>query len=105
MTLAELAHETLPRWKGIRGSGVPGIEPVAGIGPEVADGAELTQMVLLGRAVAVLPRSLTWPQHPGLVHVPVADAPGSALVLVWSQEDRRQLVADFVASAVEATEG
>ncbi|WP_353940225.1 LysR family transcriptional regulator [Streptomyces sp. HUAS MG91] len=105
VTLADLAHETLPRWKGIHGSGLPGVEPVPGIGPEVADGAELTQMVLLGRAVAVLPRSLTRPPHPGLVHVPVADAPGSALVLAWSQEDRRRLVADFVASAVEATQG
>ncbi|WP_348539178.1 hypothetical protein [Streptomyces sp. LBL] len=59
----------------------------------------------LGRAIAVLPRSLARPQHPGLVHVPVADAPRSALVLAWGQEDRRRLVADFVASAVEAAPG
>ncbi|WP_399880216.1 LysR family transcriptional regulator [Streptomyces sp. BBFR51] len=105
VTLADLAHETLPRWKGVQGNGVPGIEPVAGFGPEVADTAELTHMVLLGRAVAVLPRSLARPRHPGLVHVPVADAPRSALVLAWGQEDRRRLVADFVASAVEAAQG
>lgn len=105
VTLADLAHETLPRWKGVRGNGVPGIEPVAGFGPEVADGAELTHMVLLGRAIAVLPRSLARPQHPALVHVPVADAPRSALVLAWGQEDRRRLVAHFVASAVEAAQG
>ncbi|MFI6929369.1 LysR family transcriptional regulator [Streptomyces sp. NPDC050287] len=104
VTLADLAHEPLPRWKGVRGNGVPGIEP-AGFGPEVADGAELTHMILLGRAIAVLPRSLARPQHPGLVHVPVADAPRSALVLAWGQEDRRRLVADFVASAVEAAPG
>ncbi|MEV1023151.1 LysR family transcriptional regulator [Streptomyces sp. NPDC050264] len=102
VTLADLAHETMPRWKGVHGNGLPGIEPVAGSGPEVADGAELTHMVLLGRAIAVLPRSLARPLHPGLVHVPVADAPRSALVLAWGQEDRRRLVADFIASAVEA---
>ncbi|WP_327174326.1 LysR family transcriptional regulator [Streptomyces sp. NBC_01335] len=110
VTLADLAHETLPRWKGVRGNGVPGngvpgFEPVAGSGPEVADGAELTHMILLGRAVAVLPRSLARPLHPGLVHVPVADAPRSELVLAWGLEDRRRLVADFVASALEATRG
>ncbi|MFD6529570.1 LysR family transcriptional regulator [Streptomyces sp. NPDC060184] len=110
VTLADLAHETLPRWKGVRGhgmpgKGVPGIEPVAGSGPEVADGAELTHMILLGRVVAVLPRSLARPLHPGLVHVPVADAPRSELVLAWGREDRRRLVADFVASALEATRG
>lgn len=110
VTLADLAHETLPRWKGVRGNGVPangvpGIGPVAGSGPEVADGAELTHMILLGRAVAVLPRSLARPLHPELVHVPVADAPRSELVLAWGLEDRRRLVADFVASALEATKG
>ncbi|MFE6486299.1 LysR family transcriptional regulator [Streptomyces sp. NPDC057757] len=105
VTLADLAHETLPRWKGVHGNGVPGIEPAAASGPEVADAAELTHMVLLGRTIAVLPRSLARPLHPGLVHVPVADAPRSALVLAWGQEDRRRQVAHFVASAVEAAQG
>ncbi|MEU1085999.1 LysR family transcriptional regulator [Streptomyces sp. NPDC005892] len=105
VTLADLARETLPRWKGVRRDGVPGVEPATDSGPEVADGAELTHMILLGRAIAVLPRSLARPLHPGLVHVPVADAPRSALVLAWGLEDRRRLVADFVAAAVEATQG
>ncbi|MDQ1040910.1 DNA-binding transcriptional LysR family regulator [Streptomyces sp. V3I8] len=105
VTLADLAHETLPRWKGARGSGAPGAGPAAGSGPEVADGAELTHLVLLGRAIAVLPCSLARPLHPELVHVPVADAPRSALVLAWGQEDRRRPVADFVASAVESVQG
>ncbi|MFF4019343.1 hypothetical protein [Streptomyces sp. NPDC001843] len=100
--LAVLAHETLPRWNGVRGSEVPGIEPVAGSGPEVADGAELTHMVPMRRTIAVPPRSPARPQHPGLVHVPVADAPRSALGLAWGQEDRRRLVADFVVSAADA---
>ncbi|MFS8197262.1 LysR family transcriptional regulator [Streptomyces sp. CWNU-52B] len=108
VTLADLAGEPLPHWKGVRGNGVPGFEPVAEFGsetgPEIADGAELTHMVLLGRTIAVLPRSLARPRHPGLVHVPVADAPRSELVLAWGQEDRRRLVADFVASAVESTQ-
>lgn len=40
--------------------------------------------------------------YPDLVHRPVTDAPNSELVLAWSQDDRRSLVASFVAAAVDA---
>ncbi|MDJ1138155.1 LysR family transcriptional regulator [Streptomyces iconiensis] len=98
LSLADLAQETLPRWKGVRWTGAPeGLE-----GPEVSDAAQVTQLIRLGRTVAVLPRSLARPQHPDLVYRPVTDAPDSALVLAWSQTDRRPLVASFVAAALEA---
>ncbi|WP_318216641.1 LysR family transcriptional regulator [Streptomyces sp. SCL15-6] len=98
VALADLAQETLPRWKGVRWTGVP----VAGQGPEVTDAAEVLDMIRLGRTVAVLPRSLAQPMHPDLVYRPVTDAPHSELVLAWSRNDRRTMVASFVAAAVGA---
>ncbi|GHE75565.1 MULTISPECIES: LysR family transcriptional regulator [Streptomyces] len=100
ITLADLAQEALPRWKGVRWTGAPEGRP----GPEVEDGAVLLDMIRLGRTVAVLPRSLALPARPGLVYRPVADAARSALVVAWAQDDRRPLVASFVAAAVEAAE-
>ncbi|CAM5257357.1 LysR family transcriptional regulator OS=Streptomyces tendae OX=1932 GN=GUR47_24170 PE=3 SV=1 [Streptomyces tendae] len=99
VTLADLARETLPRWKGVRWTGVP----EAGQGPEVTDAAEVLDMIRLGRTVAVLPRSLAQPMRPDLVYRPVTDAPHSELVLAWSRDDRRTMVASFVAAAVGAT--
>ncbi|MGR6919591.1 LysR family transcriptional regulator [[Actinomadura] parvosata] len=98
VTLADLAHETLPRWKGVRWTGAP----EAARGPEVTDAAEVLHMIRLGRTIAILPRSLVQPMRPDLLHLPVTDAPSSALVLAWRQDDRRRLVASFVAAAVEA---
>ncbi|CAL9671934.1 LysR family transcriptional regulator [Streptomyces sp. enrichment culture] len=99
VTLADLAQETLPRWKGVRWTGAPD----AGQGPEVTDAAEVLHMIRLGRTVALLPRSLAQPMQPDLVYRPVTDAPDSELVLAWSQDDRRPLVASFVAAAAEAS--
>jgi DNA-binding transcriptional LysR family regulator len=84
----------------VRWTGAPEGRP----GPEVEDGAVLFDMIRLGRTVAVLPRSLALPAQPGLVYRPVADAPRSALVVAWSQDDRRPLVASFVTAATEAAQ-
>jgi DNA-binding transcriptional LysR family regulator len=99
LVLADLEHETLPRWKGVEFSGVPG----DGDGPEIADVPQMVQMIMLGRTIAILPRSLADPAHPELVNIPVTDAPGSRLVIAWSQPDRRTLVASFVDAAVAAS--
>lgn len=101
VTLADLAQETLPSWKGVRWTG----EPESGPGPEVADAAEALQMIRLGRTIAMLPRSLTRPMQPDLVYRPVTDAPRSSIVLAWSENDRRPSVAAFVAAAVDAAAG
>ncbi|WP_067566233.1 LysR family transcriptional regulator [Nocardia acidivorans] len=90
--LSELSGETLPRWKGIPGGD--------GTGPEVADAVQLFHMITLGRMIGVLPRSLVESVPPGLVCVPVTDAPPSSLVLAWNEHDRRPLVASFVAAAL-----
>ncbi|MGF6882740.1 DNA-binding transcriptional LysR family regulator [Nocardia sp. GAS34] len=90
--MSDLDGETLPRWKGIPGG--------SGHGPEVADVVQLLHMITVGRMIGVLPRSLVEPVPPGLVCVPVTDAPPSRLVLAWNKRDRRPLVASFVAAAL-----
>lgn len=91
--LSDLDGETLPRWKG-----VPGAD---GDGPEVVDVIQMLQMIAVGRMIGVLPRSLVDPIPPGLVCVPVTDAPPSSLVLAWHEQNRSPLVAAFVAAAVQ----
>lgn len=108
LRLADLAGEPLPRWKGVPPDAQMGLPPATGTGidtasgPEVADGGELVQLVMLGRTVAVLPRSLLQPEHPGLVYRPIADAPPSRLVIAWRESERRPAVAAFVTAALEA---
>lgn len=92
--MADLEHETLPRWKGV---------PDGGTGPEIVDVVQMNQLIMLGRTIAILPRSSVEPLHPGLVYKPVVDAAPSRLVVAWSQLDRRPLVASFVAAAVAAS--
>ncbi|MFJ4858775.1 LysR family transcriptional regulator [Streptomyces sp. NPDC088730] len=100
LRMADLAGETLPRWKGVPegGDGV-----IGGSGPEIADVAQMTQLIMLGRTIAILPRSSVEPVHPGLVCRPVADAPPSRMVVAWSRLDQRPLVASFVDAAVRAS--
>jgi DNA-binding transcriptional LysR family regulator len=78
--MADLEGETLP-------------------GPEVADVLQMFHLVMLGRMIGVLPRSLVDPVPAGLICVPVTDAPPRHLVLAWDERDRRPLVASFVAAA------
>ena len=93
LRVADLEHEPMPRWKG---------RSDEGSGPEVADIPQLVQMIILGRTIAVLPRSLAEAAHPALTLVPVVDAPASHLVVAWSQHDHRPLVMSFIAAALEA---
>ncbi|WAP53696.1 LysR family transcriptional regulator [Streptomyces sp. S465] len=90
--MSDLEGETLPRWKGVPGGD--------GTGPEVADVVQMLHMITVSRMIGVLPRSLVEPLPAGLVCVPVTDAPPSRLVLAWNEQDRRPLVASFVAAAL-----
>lgn len=96
--LADLAGERLPRWQDAPGSGSMVAESTSSE-PEVADVVQLLHMVRAGRMIGVLPRSLVEPPGPGLVCVPISDAPPSHLVLAWRESDRRALVASFVEAA------
>ncbi|MFI2236799.1 LysR family transcriptional regulator [Streptomyces chrestomyceticus] len=90
--MADLEGETLPRWRGVPGGD--------GTGPEVADVIQLLHMITAGRMIGLLPRSLVEPVPASLVCVPVTDAPPSRLVLAWNAQDRRPMVASFVAAAI-----
>lgn len=96
ISLADLTGETLPRW-----SGVPTDQTT---GPSITDVAELIPLVTIGRAVAVLPRSLVSPTPPGTACVSVRDAGPSSIVLARTTEDTRRDVSDFIKSA-EAISG
>ncbi|MFJ8752689.1 LysR family transcriptional regulator [Streptomyces sp. NPDC102441] len=93
LRMADLEHETRPRWKGVPGEGT---------GPEIEDVPQMVHMVAAGRTIAVLPRSLVDPVPPGLTCVPVTDAPPNRLVIAWSPLNRRSLVTSFVEAAVAA---
>ena len=62
---------------------------------------QMLHLIRLGRMIGVLPRSPVEPVPPGLVTVPVVDAPPSHLVLAWNEHDRRPLVASFVNAALD----
>jgi DNA-binding transcriptional LysR family regulator len=98
--LADLEHETLPRWRGMGGPGT---------GPEVADMAQLTHLIAAGRTIAILPLSATGHPHPDLVYVPVADAEPSSLVIAWTASNKsphvRALVRAATSVAASARDG
>ena len=59
LRLADLENETLPRWTGVRWTGVrwTGVLRRPRSGPEIADVPQMIQLILLGRTIAILPRS------------------------------------------------
>lgn len=92
--MADLDGETLPCWKGVPGE--------TSTGPVVSDVVQMMHMIAVGRMIAVLPRSLVEHIPPGLVRIPVSDAPPSHLVLAWNEHDHRPSVTSFVAAALRA---
>jgi DNA-binding transcriptional LysR family regulator len=95
--LADLADEILPRWPGMTGDG-----------PEVRDSAQLMELIVLGRLVAVLPESVRHNLRSELVAIPVLDGQLTHVVLAWPERSRSRAVAAFVRAAtglVQAEEG
>jgi DNA-binding transcriptional LysR family regulator len=96
LRLADLDGEIMPRWRGL---GQPGD------GPEVTDMSQLTHLIVLGRAIALLPPSALGPANPDLVRVPVTDAPPSSLVLAWTSASSSAAVEAFAGCAVAVAGG
>lgn len=83
----------LPRWPRRDG------RYADGPGPEVRDHTQLTQLITLGRACALMPESLRRQLCGDHGIVPVPDAPAVTTVIAWPPHGRSQAVADLVRTA------
>ncbi|MFD7153241.1 LysR family transcriptional regulator [Kribbella sp. NPDC059898] len=83
----------LPRWPRRDGSYPDGH------GPQVRDHTQLTQLITLGRACAVMPESLGAQLRDDHAIVPVPDAAAVTTVIAWPPHSRSQAVADLVRTA------
>lgn len=84
----------LPRWPRPDGS-YP-----EGPGPQVRDHTQLTQLIRLGRACAVMPESLRAQLRDDHAVVPVPDAAAVTTVIAWPPHSRSKAVADLVRTAI-----
>ncbi|MEV5603256.1 LysR family transcriptional regulator [Streptomyces sp. NPDC052299] len=97
LSLAEvtaLPDLPLPRWPRPDGTFPDGP------GPKVRDHTQLTQLIALGRACAIVPESIRTGLHEGLVAVPVPDSPHVTTVIAWPPHSRSTAVAGLVRAAV-----
>ncbi|EFF89022.1 LysR-type transcriptional regulator [Streptomyces sp. e14] len=83
----------LPRWPRPDGTFPDGP------GPQVRDHTQLTQLIALGRACAIVPETGRAGLGEGLVAVPVVDAPRVTTVIAWPPHSRSTAVADLVRAA------
>ena len=95
VTMADLAGETFPRWS----------EDDPATGPLIHDTGQVTQLVALGRTVAVLPESARLHLRRDLVTVPVLDGSLITLLLAWPEDSRSRALAALVRTATEVASG
>ncbi len=93
--MADLAGEAFPRWT----------DDCPASGPVIRDTGQVTQLIALGRTIAVLPESVTLHLRRDLVAVPVIDGRLTTLLLAWSEESRSRTLAAFVRAAAEVAGG
>jgi DNA-binding transcriptional LysR family regulator len=89
--MADLAGETFPRWSA----------EVEGPGPLIRDTGQVTQLIALGRTIAVLPRSVRQHLRRDLVAIPVLDGRLTTLLIAWSAESRSKPLAALIRTAAE----
>lgn len=94
LTMADLADEQFPQWRG---------KPPNG-GPLVTDSGQLLQLIALGRTIALLPASSKQHLRTDLTCVPVTDAPLSTLAIAWPENARSRPLAALVQAAVACAE-
>ncbi len=101
--LADLAGEILPRWPGMPADAMagPGMPPGALTGPLVHEAAQLLQLIVLGRTIAVLPASAGDELRSELVCVPVIDAAPIVTMLAWPERSTSRALAAFVRVAAD----
>ncbi|GAB3427750.1 LysR family transcriptional regulator [Flindersiella endophytica] len=95
LSLADLRGEPSPRWQGV--------DETSGLNVSdelVEEAGQLTQLIALGRAVAIVPESIAPHLRRDLVCVPVPDAPRTTLVIAWQEGSRSAAVAAFVRASM-----
>ncbi|MFF5406883.1 LysR family transcriptional regulator [Streptomyces misionensis] len=88
--IAGLPDLPLPRWPRADGTFPDGP------GPQVRDHTQLTQLIALGRACAIVPETGRAGLGEGLTSVPVVDAPRVTTVIAWPPHSRSTAVARLV---------
>jgi LysR family transcriptional regulator, benzoate and cis,cis-muconate-responsive activator of ben and cat genes len=92
LTRADLTGETVLTWT----------DECPATGGPIRDTNQVSQLVALGRTIAVLPESFTDHVPPNLTVVPLADGDTSSVVLAWREDSRSRMLAAFVRLAAEA---
>ncbi|MFD6921564.1 LysR family transcriptional regulator [Streptomyces sp. NPDC059944] len=92
--ITDLSDLPLPRWPRPDGTFADGP------GPQVRDHTQLTQLIALGRACAIVPESACAGLGEDLTAVPVPDAPHVTTVIAWPPHSRSPEVAGLVRAAV-----
>lgn len=70
-----------------------------GPGPALRDGAQLYQLIALGRAYTILPESALAARHAGVVTVPIRDAEPVTTVIAWPPQSRSLALAALIRTA------
>jgi DNA-binding transcriptional LysR family regulator len=91
--VTELPGLPMPRWPNSDGTYPDGP------GPQVRDHVQLSQLIALGRASAILPESCKDYLPGGLAAVSVLDAPAVTTVIAWPPQSRSRAVAGLVRTA------
>ena len=89
-----LVDPPLPRWPQRDGTHADGP------GPRVRDHTQLTQLIALGRACALMPESVGTHLPGDLGVVPVPDAPVITTVIAWPPDSRSRALAVLVRAAL-----
>ncbi|GGN23431.1 LysR family transcriptional regulator [Lentzea pudingi] len=97
-TSAERAY-----WSGQDVAGV-GVRSAGSAGPAIGDTAQLLEVVGLGQAVALIPRTVAQ-RNPrtDIVYLPVEDASPYLMSIVWPAGSRSPAIREFVRVAIELT--
>ncbi|GGK64552.1 hypothetical protein GCM10011591_40950 [Nocardia camponoti] len=92
--ITALSDLPLPRWPEPDGT------YLAGLGPEVRNYSQLSQLIALGRACALVPESVSTGLPATCATVPVPDAPPVTTVIAWPPHSRSRPVAALVRIAM-----
>jgi DNA-binding transcriptional LysR family regulator len=72
------------------------------LGPAVSDPGQMIEVVALGQAVALIPRSVADSnQRPGIAYRPVTDASPYTTAIAWPETSRAPHLAELIRTATD----